>query len=104
MGSTYKHYRDDCALCGDNFPTRDLNKLFIGASHSSVPAHKTLCKVCDYCLPKLLDFLAVPEPEDKEERPYTPRRWCRKCIRDVGKTANFCPYCGDELDSQKKDD
>lgn len=100
MGSSYKRYRDNCALCGEDFPMRDLNKLLIGASHSSVPSPKTLCKVCDNCLPKLYDFLEVSEPDDPPERPYKPRQWCRKCVHDVGKNARFCPYCGDELASQ----
>lgn len=101
MASTYKYYQEPCALCGEDFPKRDLHKLMVSPAHISVPNPRRLCGLCDNCLPKLLDFLEVPEPEDKEKRPYTPRRWCRKCIRDVGKTSIFCPYCGEELAKQE---
>lgn len=101
--STYKYFGEHCALCHDWFPKRDMTKLYIGESHNSCPTPKKLCCVCDYCLPKLYDFLEVSEPEEPEKKPYTPRRWCRKCASDVGKTAKFCPYCGDELENQKKE-
>ena len=98
--NTYTYYREPCALCGDELPKRHLNKLMLGEAHSSVPRLKKLCGICDNCLPKLYDFLEVSEPEEPEKRPYKPRQWCRKCGSDVGKTAKFCPYCGDELASQ----
>ena len=98
--STYQYFRENCALCGEDFPKRDLNKLMVAPGHLSVTHPKKLCGVCDDCLPKILDFLAVPEPDEGEKKPYTPRRWCRKCVKDVGKTAAFCPYCGDNLDTQ----
>lgn len=101
MSSTYQFFRENCALCGADFPKRDLNKLMMAPGHRSVTHPTKLCGICDDCLPKILDFLEVPEPEVKE-RPYTPRRYCRKCYYDVGKTARYCPYCGDKLDSQDK--
>lgn len=101
--STYQYYREPCALCGDYFPSRDLTKLYLGKSHCSSPVPRKLCGVCDNCFPKLLDFLEVSEPEEPERKPYKPRQWCRKCVRDVGKNARFCPHCGDELASQRKD-
>lgn len=100
---TYQYFREPCAVCGNDYPMRDMNKIYFGQSHSSCPTPRKLCSVCDSCFPKLLDFLETPEPEEPEIKPYKPRRWCRKCIRDVGKTANFCPYCGDELAKQNKE-
>lgn len=100
---TYQYFREPCALCGDYHPMRDMKKIYLGQSHHSCPTPRKLCSVCDNCFPKLLDFLEVPEPEEKETRPYTPARYCRKCYYTVGKTARFCPYCGDELAAQKKE-
>lgn len=99
--STYKYFKENCALCGDEFPMRDLRKLLLSDAHTSVPKTRKLCGICDDCLPKLLDFLEVTEPEDKERRPYAPRQLCRKCYSWAGKTAKFCPYCGDELAKQE---
>ena len=101
MSQTYTYFRENCALCGADLPKRDLNKILMAPGHTSVSTPKKLCGLCDDCLPKLLDFLEVPEPEDKEKKPYTPRRWCRRCNNDVGKTFVFCPYCGDKLEPQK---
>lgn len=103
MASTYRYYREPCALCGEQFPKRDLNKLLMARSHDSVPKTRNLCGLCDNCLPKLLDFLEVPEPEDQERKPYKPRQLCLKCFNFSGKTAKFCPYCGDELATQNKE-
>lgn len=103
MSSSYQFFRENCALCGADFPKRDLNKLMLAPGHLSVTHPTKMCGICDDCLPKLLDFLEVPEP-DYKEKPYNPRRWCRKCVRDVGKTAVFCPYCGDELATQQKEE
>lgn len=97
--STYWLYKEACALCGDYIPARNMNKLYVGESHNSCPTPRKLCCVCDNCIPKLLDHLEVSLPE-KTERPYTPPRWCRKCLRTVGKTAKFCPGCGAELATQ----
>ena len=66
MASTYRYYQDPCALCGKEFPKRDLNKLLMARSHSSVPQARQLCGVCDNCLQKLLDFLEVPSKQNKE--------------------------------------
>lgn len=100
---TYRYFREPCALCGEYHPMRDMTRLYLGQSHHSCPTPRKLCAVCDTCFPKLLDFLEVSEPEKPEPRPYTPPRYCRKCYYTVGKTARFCPYCGDELASQKKE-
>lgn len=101
--SRYQYHREPCALCGDYLPVRDMTKLYLGKSHVPSPVPKKLCCVCDTCYPKLLDFLEVPEPEEPERRPYTPRQLCRKCYNCTGMTAKFCPYCGDELATQKKE-
>ena len=97
----YTNYWEPCALCGIQSPKRDLNKILFTRSHVSVTTPKKLCGVCDDCLPKLFDYLEITEPPDAEKKPFVPRRWCRKCVTDVGKTAVFCPYCGDRLDTQE---
>lgn len=104
--SRYQYHREPCAMCGDYLPMRDMTKLYLGKSHEPSPVPKKLCCVCDTCYPKLLDFLEVSEPDEPESRPYRPyrpRQWCRKCVTHVGKTAKFCPYCGDELATQNKE-
>lgn len=103
---TYQYFREPCALCGESHPMRDMTKVYMGQSHSSCPTPRKLCAVCDNCFPKLLDFLEVSEPEETEHRRYNPqhRQWCRKCVTYVNKTAKFCPYCGDELASQVKEE
>lgn len=103
MSSTYQFFRENCALCGADFPKRDLNKILMAPGHTSAPVPKKLCGICDDCLPKILDFLEVPEPEDKERAPYTLARRCQKCYNVVGKMARFCPVCGDNLDTQVKE-
>lgn len=100
--NSYTYYREPCSLCGEEFPKRDLNKLMFSAAHDSVPKWKKLCGICDRCLPTLLDFLEVSEPEETERKPYSPRQLCRKCYNFAGKTAKFCPYCGDELATQNQ--
>lgn len=99
--STYHYFRENCAICHYPFPCRDMTKIYMGQSHSSCPTPRKLCNVCDNCFPKLLDFLEVSEPEAPERKPYTPPRLCWKCFRSVGKTAKYCPGCGDELAKQK---
>lgn len=99
----YQYFRENCAMCGDSLPMRDMNQLKLSKSREINRDFRKLCHVCDNCLPKLLDFLEVSEPEEPERRPYTKpqhRQWCRKCVTYVNKTAKFCPYCGDELSSQ----
>jgi len=98
--STAHYYREPCALCGKTFSKREMNKLLMEASHLSCTHPKKVCFVCDNCLPTLLDYLGVPEPEAAAHRP--PTRWCRKCYNNVGQRARFCPYCGDELLKQEK--
>lgn len=97
---TYQYFREQCAMCGEVHPMRDMTKLYMGQSHHSCPTPRKICSVCDRCFPNLLDYLEVSEPEEPEKRPYKPRQWCRKCVCYVGKTAVYCPYCGDELAAQ----
>lgn len=99
----YQYFREPCAMCGNYLPMRDMTKLYLGKSHIPSPTPKKLCCVCDNCFPSLLDVLEVSEPEEPEKRPYKPPRYCRKCYYTVGKTARFCPYCGDELALQKNE-
>lgn len=101
MSKTYTYFRENCALCGDDFPKRDLNKILMAPSHISVSTPKKLCGICDNCYPKILDFLEVSEPEFPERKAYGHRRWCMKCYQYVGKTDKYCPTCGDNLDAQK---
>lgn len=89
---------NECAKCGRTIVKRDATKILVQSGTYGTP--KTLCWLCDRCLPSLLDDLEVSMPED-QPRPYTPAPWCRKCSSTVGKKAVFCPYCGDELASQK---
>ncbi len=97
--STYQRYTDYCTICGKEIPKREMNKIFISYGHTSVTSPKLVCHICDDCLPNLFEKLETVEPERKVKwgaaRPY-----CRNCYRDVGKTALYCPYCGNKL---KKD-
>lgn len=92
-----------CAKCGNEGLKRNMTGLYVKPDVYDPP--KILCHICERCLPVLLDELEVSMPEDQEKilRTYTPRRFCRKCVSTVGKTARFCPYCGDELAKQKKE-
>lgn len=94
--AVYEYYTDNCAKCGEVFPMRHLNKILYTKSHQSAGAPRKLCSLCDRCLPGLLDYLEVAEPEPRSHS-YIPRRWCRKCARDVGKTSEYCPYCGEKV-------
>ena len=101
--NSYEWYKDPCARCNRELPLRDMNKIMYCKSHMvNAPARK-LCYVCDDCLAAMLDFLDVPEPEEKD-RPYTLPRFCRKCYTNVGKRARYCPHCGADLDHQNKED
>lgn len=99
MSNTYQHYKGYCSVCGKELPKRDMNKIFIGFSHVSCMAPKTLCSVCDDCLPRVYDTLGIVEPEREAKSPSygKPRDFCRNCYNTVGKTALFCPYCGKAL-------
>ena len=95
-----------CAKCGNEGMKRNMTGLYVKSDVYDAP--KILCHLCDRCLPVLLDELEVSMPEEEVKRrgPYTynPRQWCRKCVTHVGKKARFCPYCGDELASQRKEE
>ena len=45
-----------CAICGRDFMKRNMTAIYTKDGYASV---KVLCHVCQNCLPKLLDFLAV---------------------------------------------
>jgi hypothetical protein len=65
--NSYQYYREPCALCGEEFAKRDLNKLMFSVAHISVPNWKKLCGVCDNCLPNLMKFLEVePRRTDRD--------------------------------------
>lgn len=93
----------NCAKCGHEGMKRNMTGLYVKTSTYDPP--RILCYLCDRCLPALLDELEVSMPDEPEKKPYIPshytaRQWCRKCVMHVGKTARFCPYCGDDLSKQ----
>lgn len=92
-----------CAKCGKEGMKSSMTGLHVKASSYNPP--RILCYLCDRCLPVLLDELEVSMPEEPERRPYkfNTRQLCRKCYNSTGKTAKFCPYCGDELATQNKE-
>lgn len=96
----YSHYRENCALCGEWIAKQDMNQLRLSKSGEINRDFRKLCHVCNNCLPKLLDFLEVPEPEAPDRRPYKPRQLCRKCYNFAGNYANYCPHCGNDLNAQ----
>ena len=97
---TYQYYRDYCALCGKELPKLSMNKIFIGFSHIRyVTTPKTIAFVCDDCLPELYDTLGVIEPDRESKRADKgkPRNYCKKCYTTIGKTALYCPWCGEKV-------
>ena len=84
---SYENYTEECSLCGEKSPKRDMNKLYIAYGHTSVPSPKKLCSICDNCLPKLCDFLEVNAPDDTVHsrysknyyKEYNPKRGKRRC-------------------------
>lgn len=94
--AVYEYYTNNCAKCGEVFPMRHLNKILYTKSHQTYSSPRKLCGLCDRCFTGLLDELEISEPGPSPHR-YLPRRWCRKCVRDVGKTAEYCPYCGEKV-------
>lgn len=88
-----------CALCGEEKLKLAMNKLSFQASFSHGGHPMTMCHVCDRCLPRLLDFLEVQQPEAPRHR--SPRKMCGKCRSVVGRNANFCSHCGHELDREE---
>lgn len=94
-----------CAKCGKEHMKRNMTGLYVKTSVYDPP--RILCHLCDRCLPVLLDELEVSMPDEPAGKPYTPRHYnprqlCRKCFNYAGKTAKFCPNCGEELASQRK--
>lgn len=88
-----------CAKCGKEGMKKSMTALYMKTDTYDPP--RILCHLCDRCLPELLDELEVSMPEEPERKPFTPTRWCRKCYSRVGKTARYCPSCGDDLDEQE---
>lgn len=102
MSNTYQRYKGYCSVCGKELPKREMNKIFIGFSQVRYMAPKTLCSVCDDCLPMVYDTLGIIEP-DREAKSLSygkPREFCRNCYNTVGKTALFCPHCGKALKAE----
>lgn len=94
--AVYEYYTDICARCGKEYPKRHLNKISYTKSHEIYGSPRQLCGLCDPCFTAWLDEMEISEPGPSEHR-YLRRRWCRKCCRDVGKTAEYCPYCGEKV-------
>ena len=94
--STYHYYTTNCAICDKELPKRDMNKIYISFSHSSVTSPKLVCSICDECLPTWFDDLGVSEP-DREIHWGKPCSSCPKCWHTVNKKALYCPYCREKL-------
>lgn len=92
--------RDDlCVKCGHWIVKSATTKILVQNGTYGTP--RKLCWICNRCLPSFLDELEVSMPDDTP-RPYTPRRLCRKCYNFVGKYANYCSHCGNDLNTQEE--
>ena len=89
-----------CVKCGHGIVKRTATKILVQSGTYGTP--RTLCWICNRCLPSFLDELEVSMPDDTP-RPYTPRRMCRKCYNYVGKYANYCQHCGNDLNDHKEE-
>lgn len=96
----YEYYEENCSLCGERKPKRDMNKLYIAYGHTSVPSPRKMCSVCDECLPKLCEFLEVNAPDDTEHRRKAPKL-CYKCFKYSKSDAAFCQYCGAKMNGKE---
>lgn len=94
--STYQYYRAFCSICGAEYQKRDMNKIFVSYSHTSVSSPKVVCSVCDDCLTSFFDNLGVAKPEREVHR-GKPYGYCKNCYRTINKTALYCPYCGEKI-------
>ncbi len=103
MGASYQYFRDYCVECGKDLPKREMNKIMISFSHSSVTYPRVVCNVCDDCLPALFDKLGVPEP-NREIAFGAPPPYCSKCGCTMGKTARYCRNCGHKLKEKENAD
>ena len=93
--------RDDlCVKCGHWIVKSATTKILVQNGTYGTP--RKLCWICNRCLPSFLDELEVSMPDDTV-KPYTPRRMCRKCHNYVGKYANYCQHCGNDLNDQKEE-
>lgn len=101
--SKYQYHRGYCILCGKDLPKRDMNKIMISYSHSSVTCPRMMCSVCDDCLPQLFDNLGVKEPE-REINWGKPPAYCMECGTIISKTALYCKSCGAKLKRSDKID
>ena len=61
---SYMRYTEKCSLCGIEHPKRDLNRIYISFSHTSVSSPKKICSVCDDCFPRLSEVLKISLPDD----------------------------------------
>ncbi len=97
---SYLHYMEVCALCCNENPKREMNKLYISYGHTSVSSPKKICSICDDCLPTICENFEITLP-DKNVNFYR-RRYCKKCYKDVRKDALYCQYCGNKLSDAEK--
>ena len=95
---SYIYYEDQCAICGEKHPKREMNKIYIAYGHTSVSSPKLMCHVCDDCLSKLSDFLAVSTPDDTVNWRYIKEKHCKKCKKKSPKRALYCLHCGAKLE------
>ena len=89
-----------CVKCSRLISKRISTNILVKSGPYGIP--KTLCWICNRCLPAFLDELEVAMPDDAVKT-YRPRRMCRKCYNFVGKYANYCSHCGNDLNDQKEE-
>lgn len=89
----YEHYIENCSICGERYPKRDMNKLFIAYGHTSVSSPKKMCSICDNCLPNLCEYLEVKAPDDTVHGRYS-ENYYKAHNPKRGK----CVKCGQALD------
>ena len=90
-------FRGYCVLCGDGYPKRELDRIFISNGHYG--SHKTMAYVCRSCSAKVADFLGVelPDIDETQERKLYEYSFCPACYGQVKRSDLYCSYCGQRL-------
>ena len=90
-------YRNDCALCGQTFTARDLDKVYV--RRGTYGRLVTIACLCQNCTARLADYLGheLPDLDAPPARRPMPS-YCPDCMTTVSRYDHFCKYCGEKLD------